>query len=87
MAEVVPLVGPRYGPELPVAKFLLGHYWAKIDGIHGIPSREKQLRAATQAIHRFLRRFAVFLTSGALVGVGGGRLAESAADRFSPVYR
>lgn len=35
MAEVVPLVGPRYGSELPVAKFLLGHYWAKIDGLHG----------------------------------------------------
>jgi hypothetical protein len=35
----------------------------------------------------FLRRFTVFLTSGALADVGGGRLVESAADGFSPVYR
>jgi len=35
VAEVVPLIGPRYGPELPVAKVLLGHEWAKIDGLDG----------------------------------------------------
>jgi hypothetical protein len=42
----------------------------------------------SQAISLFLRQFTVLLAPGALASIeGGGRLVESAADWFSPVYR
>jgi hypothetical protein len=73
--HVITVVNTAFSPSLPT-------------GFSRPFQRETIESGDSQAIHRFLRRFAIFLTSGALAGVGGGgRLAELAADWLSPVYR
>jgi hypothetical protein len=63
---------------------LSGFFFA--DPEHTVPEQHSSERRPKGDL-AFLRRFAVVLTSGALAGAGGGGgLAESTVDWFSPVY-
>jgi len=50
----------------------------------GVFFPQLQSPAATQRRFAFPRRFGLLLASGALAGVGGGDLAESAEDLYNP---